>query len=124
MLAAWPLCLERLEAELSAEDFHTWLKPLQAAPQGESLALFAPNAFVVDTVRDRYFARIVQLLRHFSADESLVVKLEVGALTRSVPTPMATPSPAPSPGRGPASPSSTCIPSGAGRPHWPPANAC
>jgi chromosomal replication initiator protein len=93
MLAAWPLCLERLEAELSAEDFHTWLKPLQAAPQGESLALFAPNAFVVDTVRDRYFARIVQLLRHFSADESLVVKLEVGALTRSVPTPMATPSP-------------------------------
>ena len=38
MLAAWPLCLERLEAELSAEDFHTWVKPLQATPQGSGLA--------------------------------------------------------------------------------------
>ena len=43
MLAAWPLCLERLEAELSAEDFHTWVKPLQATPQGHGLALFAPK---------------------------------------------------------------------------------
>ena len=27
---AWPRCLQRLEAELPAEDVHTWLKPLQA----------------------------------------------------------------------------------------------
>jgi chromosomal replication initiator protein len=85
MLAAWPLCLERLEAELSAEDFHTWVKPLQATPQGAGLALFAPNAFVVDTVRERYFARIVELLRHFSGEDGLPVRLEVGTLSRPEP---------------------------------------
>ena len=82
MLAAWPLCLERLEAELSAEDFHTWVKPLQATTQGSGLALFAPNAFVVETVRERYFARILELLRHFSGEDTLPVRLEVGALSR------------------------------------------
>jgi chromosomal replication initiator protein len=85
MLAAWPLCLERLEAELPAEDFHTWVKPLQATPQGGGLALFAPNAFVVETVRERYFARILELLRHFSGEDALPVKLEVGTLARAEP---------------------------------------
>jgi chromosomal replication initiator protein len=82
MLAAWPLCLERLQAELSAEDFHTWVKPLQPAAQGGGLALYAPNAFVVETVRERYFARILELLRHFSGEDELPVRLEVGALSR------------------------------------------
>ncbi len=82
MHAAWPLCLERLEAELSAEDFHTWIKPLQATPQGEGLALFAPNAFVVDTVREHHLGRIVELLRHYSGQDSLPVRLEVGTLAR------------------------------------------
>jgi chromosomal replication initiator protein len=82
MLAVWPLCLERLEAELPAEDFHTWVKPLQATAQGGGLALFAPNAFVVETVRERYFARILELLRHFSGEDGLPVRLEVGALAR------------------------------------------
>ena len=82
MHAAWPLCLERLEAELSAEDFHTWIKPLQVTPQGEGLALFAPNAFVVDTVREHHLGRIVELLRHYSGQDRLPVRLEVGTLAR------------------------------------------
>jgi chromosomal replication initiator protein len=53
METVWPRCLERLEAEFSAEDVHTWLKPLQAAPQADGLVLYAPNAFVVDTVREQ-----------------------------------------------------------------------
>jgi chromosomal replication initiator protein len=82
MLAAWPLCLERLEAELPAEDFHTWVKPLQVLAQGDGLSLFAPNAFVVDTVRERYLSRIIELLRHYSGVDALSVRLEVGALAR------------------------------------------
>ena len=65
MESVWPRCLERLEAELSAEDVHTWLKPLQASPQGDGLVLYAPNAFVVDTVRERYLARIRELIAPF-----------------------------------------------------------
>jgi chromosomal replication initiator protein len=48
---AWPRCLERLEAELPAEDVHTWLKPLQAE-QRDAMVLYAPNAFVANEVRE------------------------------------------------------------------------
>ena len=38
---AWPRCLERLEAELPAEDIHTWLKPLQATRRDDTTVLYA-----------------------------------------------------------------------------------
>ncbi|MBB5207693.1 chromosomal replication initiator protein DnaA [Chiayiivirga flava] len=101
MLAAWPLCLERLEAELPAEDFHTWVKPLQLANgDGNALALFAPNAFVVDTIRERYLARIVELLRHYSGEAGLQVRIEVGSLRRAEPAAVARPTSALAPARG------------------------
>ena len=63
---AWPRCLERLEAELPAEDVHTWLKPLQAEQRLDAMVLYAPNAFIVEQVRERYLSRIQELLGHAS----------------------------------------------------------
>lgn len=54
----WRRCLERLEGELSAEDLHTWLMPLQARDDTMGLQLFAPNPYTLDTVRERYLPRI------------------------------------------------------------------
>ena len=83
---AWPRCLERLEAEFPVEDVHTWLKPLQAARRGEQgTVLYAPNAFVVEHVRERYLARIRELLHYFSGSPE--VSLEIGSLPRAVPPP-------------------------------------
>ena len=81
MLSLWPRCLERLQAELPAEDIHTWLKPLQAYPQSGVLTLYAPNAFVVDAVHDRYLARIRELVNHF-AELPTEVALVVGSMQR------------------------------------------
>jgi chromosomal replication initiator protein len=78
---AWPRCLERLEAELPAEDVHTWLKPLQASAREDGYVLYAPNAFVRDEVRDRYLARIRELLAHFAGSGE--VSLEIGSLRRA-----------------------------------------
>src|SRR5690606_11096911 len=63
---AWPRCLERLQAEFPAEDVHTWLKPLQADERPDALVLYAPNAFIVEQVRDRYLPRIRELVQHFA----------------------------------------------------------
>ncbi len=63
---AWSRSLERLEAEFPPEDVHTWLKPLQADLRVDSLVLYAPNAFIVDQVRELYLARIRELLAHFA----------------------------------------------------------
>lgn len=88
-LDAWPRCLERLEAELPAEDVHTWLRPLQASPRADAMVLYAPNDFVVEHVRERYLDRIRELLAYFGG--SGTVNLEVGSLPRRPATATAAP---------------------------------
>jgi len=78
---AWPRCLERLEAELPAEDVHTWLKPLQAEQRPDAVVLYAPNAFIVDQVRERYLPRIRELLDHYAGLDQ--VSLAVGSRART-----------------------------------------
>lgn len=77
---AWSRCIERLEAEFPPEDVHTWLKPLQADQRTDSLVLYAPNAFIVEQVRERYLPRIRELLRYFA--DIAEVQLEIGSRPR------------------------------------------
>jgi chromosomal replication initiator protein len=81
MDAAWPRCLERLEAELPAEEVHTWLRPLQAEALADGLTLYAPNEFVVDRVREHYLARIRELVAHFAGSPAPVA-VAVGSIRR------------------------------------------
>ena len=90
---AWPRCLERLEAELPAEDVHTWLKPLQAEERADGVVLYAPNAFIVEQVRDRFLPRIRELAQHFSGH--LNVALEIGSRPRLAEPAAAAPATAP-----------------------------
>src|ERR1035437_11044298 len=56
----WLSCLSRLENELPAQQFNTWIKPLRLdskTPSGQ-IALLAPNRFVLDWIKNRYLARI------------------------------------------------------------------
>jgi chromosomal replication initiator protein len=82
MDAAWPRCLERLEAELPADEVHTWLRPLQAEAHADGLTLYAPNAFVVDRVREHYLARIRELMAHFVGGPAPVA-VAVGSIKRA-----------------------------------------
>ncbi len=79
MSLTWSRCLERLDAEVSVEDAHTWLKPLQAIEDGPLLRLLAPNAFVLETVRRRFLERIDAVARHLEPGLA-EVRLEVGSL--------------------------------------------
>ncbi|MBT2117764.1 chromosomal replication initiator protein DnaA [Dyella sp. LX-66] len=94
----WRRCLERLEGELSAEDVHTWLMPLQARDDTMGLQLFAPNPYTLDTVRERYLPRIEAMLAQLTGHE-LSVRLEVGSSAARVPqrpaSSVARPAPAP-----------------------------
>jgi chromosomal replication initiator protein len=74
----WRRCLGRLEADLSAEDLHTWLMPLQARDDADGLQLFAPNAYTLETVRERYLSRIEAVLLLLNG-KALQVRLEVGS---------------------------------------------
>ena len=62
----------------------TWFKPLQVGRESDSgtLVLFAPNAFVLETVRDRYLPRVHDLWMQATGNTEADVRLEVGALDR------------------------------------------
>jgi chromosomal replication initiator protein len=86
-MSVWSACLERLQGELAVDEFMTWIKPLQAELRDGGLVVLAPNAFVIDTVRERYLPRIGELARHFTAEPGLAVRLEVGSFARVEPQP-------------------------------------
>jgi chromosomal replication initiator protein len=77
----WKKCLERLEEELSAQQFNTWLRPLHAVQDNQMLRLLAPNRFVVDWVRERFLERIAELSSEYSGG-ALSVQVEVGSQSR------------------------------------------
>jgi chromosomal replication initiator protein len=79
----WKKCLERLEDELSAQQFNTWLRPLHAVQDPQLLRLLAPNRFVMDWVRERFFERIAELTSEYSSG-ALKVQVEVGSQSRPV----------------------------------------
>ncbi len=74
----WKRCLERLEEELSPQQFNTWIRPLQAAGDNRALRLLAPNRFVQEWVKERFLDRISELANEHSTG-SLVVNIEVGS---------------------------------------------
>lgn len=78
----WKKCLERLEEELSAQQFNTWLRPLHAVQENQLLRLLAPNRFVVDWVSERFLERIAELSSEYSGG-ALSVRVEVGSQSRA-----------------------------------------
>src|SRR5258706_13667872 len=59
----WDACLRRLEQELPAQQFNTWIRPLapETGAPDDTLILAAPNRFVLELVRERFAARIERL---------------------------------------------------------------
>lgn len=79
MSELWRRCLDRLESELSVEDMHTYLLPLQVCEEAGGLRLLAPNAYTMDFVRTQFLRRIGDVLNHLYG-APLKVRLEVGAV--------------------------------------------
>ena len=60
--SVWQKCVDQLQGELSAQQFDTCIKPLQAHRNNNRLELLAPNRYVRDQVKVAYLARINELL--------------------------------------------------------------
>jgi chromosomal replication initiator protein len=101
----WESCLRRLEQELPAQQFNTWIRPLapESGSGNDMLVLTAPNRFVLELVRERFAARIERLAAEASGRElglRLVLARGADAVARPPqPQPRAEPAPAPERGR-------------------------
>lgn len=97
LLATWQRCVDHLRDELPSQQFNTWIRPLHAEMSADGLTLFAPNRFVQDWVKDKFYSRICELVQRQDGSENLGVFVEVGKpataqIQRPAPTPV-TPAP-------------------------------
>ncbi|MDF2529358.1 MAG: dnaA [Gammaproteobacteria bacterium] len=74
-MSVWVKCLNQLQTDLPAQEFSTWIRPLQAQDSDNELLLYAPNRFVMDWVAQRYQPKIEALLLEFNADKKVVVRV-------------------------------------------------
>jgi len=76
----WKRCLERLEGELSPQQFNTWIRPLHAIEEENAIRLLAPNRFVLDWVNEKYLSRMEELLDKETTDsEQITLNMEIGS---------------------------------------------
>jgi chromosomal replication initiator protein len=75
--AIWSKCCQRLQGELSPQHFNTWIRPLEPRLEAGELRLLAPNKFVVDWVKEKYFDRLHELLRASGAPNNLRIQIAV-----------------------------------------------
>lgn len=83
----WQQCVELLRDELPAQQFNTWIRPLQVEAEGDQLRVYAPNRFVLDWVNEKYLSRLLELLTERTngliPDISLLIGSKRSAASRS-----------------------------------------
>ncbi len=79
----WSECMDRLETELTAQQFNTWIRPLQSDINGNQINLYAPNRFVLDWVMEKFLSRIKEVLKDVTAGEKFSLNLTIGTVNLS-----------------------------------------
>jgi chromosomal replication initiator protein len=76
----WEKCLDCLQDEFPAQQFNTWIRPLQVEHANGKLILLAPNRFVVDWINERFIHRIRELVSQFCETPTApAIYLEIGS---------------------------------------------
>ena len=63
ILELWNRCSKKLENTLSQEDFNTWIRPLKASVEKNTLSLTAPNDFILDYIEKNLSDEITKILK-------------------------------------------------------------
>ncbi len=74
----WDQCFSQLESNLSAQQFSTWIRPLQVVFRNNDIQLLAPNQFVRDWVYEHFLTQIQTILDSL-ADNPPLVSVEIGS---------------------------------------------
>ncbi|PTS82498.1 chromosomal replication initiator protein DnaA [Pseudomonas sp. HMWF032] len=90
----WQQCVELLRDELPAQQFNTWIRPLQVEAEGDQLRVYAPNRFVLDWVNEKYLSRLLELLTERTnglvPDLSLLIGSKRSSAPRAAVAPVST----------------------------------
>lgn len=75
--AIWSHCKSRLQSELPAQQFNTWIAPLRAEVSEQVLWLSAPNRFICDFVSDKYAELIERFLLEAKGPQEQPIALQM-----------------------------------------------
>ncbi len=75
----WQQCVELLRDELPAQQFNTWIRPLQVESAEDELRIYAPNRFVLDWVNEKYMVRLLELLAERANGLAPALSLLIGS---------------------------------------------
>ncbi len=92
----WNKCLDHLESELGAQQFNTWIRPLQIIEGEQELELLAPNQYVLEWVNEHLLERVQHFMRHISDGAAPRITVRIGTQRREEPSDTAITTPAPS----------------------------
>jgi chromosomal replication initiator protein len=81
----WQRCLDRLEHELSSQQFNTWIRPLHAIEDGDGLRLLAPNHFVKDWVNENLVPQITEVVKGLRNGYATRIVVQVGSRDNPAP---------------------------------------
>ncbi|MCH7695202.1 MAG: chromosomal replication initiator protein DnaA [Proteobacteria bacterium] len=83
-ISVWKSCLEKLEGDLSPQQFNTWIRPLQVIEEHDLIRLLAPNRFVLDWINEKYIDLIKTQLEKLLNGKDFILKLEVGSQATTI----------------------------------------
>ena len=84
--AFWQQCLDAFRAELTPQQFNTWIRPLSVEPHDGGYRVLAPNRFVLQWIKER-FADRMSAIAATAHGEAVPVILGVLAADKRPPPP-------------------------------------
>jgi chromosomal replication initiator protein len=74
MKETWNKITNALEKSISEEEFNTWIKPLSVEINNKTLAISAPNDFIINYVEENYLNILDAAIQ--KSDESLAIEFK------------------------------------------------
>lgn len=84
----WTHCLRHFQTAIPAQQFKTWIQPLNAQFDGKTIHIAAPNRFVLERVKDKYLADIRRLSSEY-LEKDVGVNMTLTGRKRPPATPVA-----------------------------------
>ena len=82
----WTHCLRHFQSAIPAQQFKTWIQPLNAEFDGKTLHISAPNRFVLEWVKDKYLGDIQRLSSEY-LDKNVGINMTLAARQEMPSTP-------------------------------------
>nr|WP_243755442.1 chromosomal replication initiator protein DnaA [Thiomicrorhabdus sp. 6S3-12] len=78
MSSLWAQSLKILEDDLNDQQFHTWILPLRAIEEADTIRLIAPSSFILDWVNKRLMENVRQAVSRVAPINTPQVVIEMG----------------------------------------------